>query len=114
MLTPSKYASQFRDIGRALASFVGDHRDVDLAPHPLISSNCVGGQRLLDQLHPLLLQPVDLADRLFFVLPAFVGVDAKRLLRHASDGFDGRLVGGQPDLHFENRVRARLRASSAW
>ena len=89
-------------------------RHVHAAANPLVLFEHLRRHRLLDEFHALLLQPVDLADRLFLVLPAFVGVHAQRLFGHAADGFDGRLVGGQPDLHLEHRDKRRPPESSAW
>ena len=99
---------ELRNVGGVLAGFVRDDGDVDPGAHPTRLFQHFGGHRLLDELHAHLFQPVDLADRLFLVLPPFVRVHAQRLLGHGADGFDGRLIGGQPDLHFEHRVVRRF------
>src|SRR3974390_3101586 len=84
------------------AGFVRDHRDVNLASHPASLLNHLRRHGLLDELDALLLQPVDLADRLLFVLPTLVGVNAERLLRDSTYRGHGGLVSVEADLDFEN------------
>src|SRR5476649_2338476 len=95
---------QLGNVGCALAGFVGDDRDVNAAAYPAGLFDHFGGHGLLDELHAHFLQPVDLANSLFLILPAFVGVHAQRLLGNAAHGLDGGLVGGQADFHFQDRI----------
>ena len=74
------------DVRRVQAGLVGDDRNVHPAAHPARLLEHRGRHRLLDELHALRFQPVDLADRLFLVLPALVGVHPQRFLRHAAHG----------------------------
>ncbi len=88
------------DIG---ARFVGDDRQVYLAAHIACLFHHVRRHGLLHIHHALRFQPVDLADGLFLVGPSLVDIHANGLIGHAAHGFDGRLVGLQPHLDFQNR-----------
>ena len=62
----------------------------------------VGRQGLLNELHALGLQPVDLPGGLFLAGPALIGIHANGLLRDAAHGFEGGLIRGQPHLHLQH------------
>src|ERR1039458_6044130 len=95
--------AQFGNVARALAGFIGDHGDVNAAAPPAGFLDHLGGHGLLDELDAHFFQPVDFADGLFLVLPAFVGVHAQRFPGDAAHGFNGGFVGREPNLHFEDR-----------
>src|SRR5271157_4928805 len=94
--------AQFGNVARALAGFVGDHGDVDAAAHPAGFLDHLGGHGLFDELDAHLFQPVDFADGLFLIGPAFVGIHAQRLLGDAAHGFNGGFVGREANLYFED------------
>src|SRR5262249_46201350 len=97
--------AQFGDVGCVLAGFVRNDGDVHAAANPAGILDAIGRERLLDEFDALFFEPVDFADSFFAVLPTFVGIYAQRLVRDAAHGFDGRLIGSEPDFYLQYGVR---------
>src|ERR1017187_2791454 len=92
--------AQLGNVAGALAGFIGNHGDVHAAAHPAGFLDHFGGHGLLDELDAHFFQPVDLADGLFLIGPALVGIHTQRLFGDAAHRFNGGFVGSEANLHF--------------
>ena len=90
-----------RDIGKPLNRFVGEDRQRAPFGDPCIVVEPLLRHRLLHHHHTVLLQPMDLVQRLLAVLPALIGIYGQRQVSDFANGADHLLVVVESDLDLQ-------------